>query len=143
VVRVVEVMSAGVKAVGGAYLAGGCAAQGRKGCDANQAQAQLWLHAWALSRTSDLTPPAPRPPARQALLFNARDGLLQRSIAGGKSRAEVAAIARDGVPEVRRGGLPGTGWSGGRAGEEPVGGWPSATPHATPLRSRPPRARSD
>ena len=44
--------------------------------------------------------------APRALLYNARDGLLQRAIAGGKSREEVAAIARQGpvedTPENRR-----------------------------------------
>ena len=35
----------------------------------------------------------------QALLYNARDGLLARSIAGGKTRAQVAAIAKQGPPE--------------------------------------------
>ncbi|KAI8465795.1 MAG: hypothetical protein J3K34DRAFT_525046 [Monoraphidium minutum] len=42
---------------------------------------------------------APDVIAPRALLYNARDGLLQRSIAGGKSREEVAAIARTGYPE--------------------------------------------
>ncbi|GBF99275.1 hypothetical protein Rsub_12035 [Raphidocelis subcapitata] len=42
---------------------------------------------------------APEVISTKALLYNARDGLLQRSIAGGKSREEVAAIAKEGYPE--------------------------------------------
>ncbi|KIY94436.1 hypothetical protein MNEG_13525 [Monoraphidium neglectum] len=42
---------------------------------------------------------APEVISNRALLYNAQDGLLQRAIAGGKTRAEVAAIAKDGYPE--------------------------------------------
>lgn len=50
-----------------------------------------------LTLTHTQTPTRSQPP--QALLYNARDGLLQRSIAGGKSRDEVAAIAKAGPVE--------------------------------------------
>jgi len=60
-------------------------------------QQQTSPHPSPPNRTIQPHPHPPPPP--KALLYNARDGLLQRSIAGGKSKAEVAAIAREGYPE--------------------------------------------